>query len=186
LINFNDIGKVLSEIKEITDFVIIGDTVVDLCLKRKGTESDVDLFPLSISVITESDAIRELALDKGWDFGSTPLDTPRLIIPINEEQLQVDFYENFQDFYVPTEIINNAVERKIGNDIFKVIKLEDYILLKANAYREEDEDELKTLLYLLGEGKITIDKEYLRKHADLFEENSKSIKARLNMIGFKI
>jgi len=186
LINFNDIGKVLSEIKEITDFVIIGDTVVDLCLKRKGTESDVDLFPLSISVITESDKIRELAYNKGWDYGSTPLDTPRLVIPINDDQLQVDFYENFQDFYVPKEIINSASERKIGKYDFKVIKLEDYILLKANAYREEDEDELKTLLYLVGEGKLTIDRDYLKKHVNLFEENSKSIKDRLNMIGFKI
>ncbi len=186
MINFQDIGKVLSEIKEITDFVIIGDTVVDLCLKRKGTESDVDLFPLTISVITESDKISELAYNKGWDYGSTPLDTPRLIIPINEEQLQVDFYENFQDFYVPPEIINSSIERKIGNYTFKVIKLEDYILLKANAYREEDEDELKTLVYLVGEGKLTIDKDYLKKHVILFEENSKSIKDRLNMIGFKI
>ncbi len=186
MISFNDVDKILSEIRQVTDFVIIGDTVVDLLLKRKGTESDVDVFALDISVIAEEDKIREFALERGWDYGSTPLDTPRVFAPVDDQQLQVDFYENLQDFYVPKEILDSSKEMKIGKDYFKVITLEDYLLLKANAFREEDEDELKTIVYLIGEGKLSIDKEYLKSHIDLFEENSKSIRERLSAVGIKV
>jgi len=41
-------------------------------------------------------------------------------------------------------------------------------------------------VYLLGEGKISIDKEYLKTHVNAFEENSESIKERLSAIGIKI
>jgi Predicted nucleotidyltransferase len=186
LIAFSKVGEVLKEIKELTDFVIIGDTVVDLELGRKGTESDVDLFILSVSVFIDEDKIREFAFDRGWDFGKTPIDTPRLIIGVDDEQLQVDMYENIQDFFVPQDIIENAQERKIGNEYFKVIRIEDYILLKANAFREEDEDELKTLVYLIGSGKIEIDKNYLKSHIQSFQENAKSIEDRLKSIGIKV
>ncbi|MCI2415498.1 MAG: nucleotidyltransferase [Candidatus Aramenus sp.] len=186
MISFNDVDKVLSEVKQLTDFVIIGDTVVDLLLKRKGTESDVDLFPLEISVLAEEDKIREFALERGWNYGTTPLDTPRIIAPVDDQQLQIDFYENLHDFYVPKEILDSSEEMKIGKDYFKVIRLEDYLLLKANAFREEDEDELKTVVYLIGEGKLSIDKEYLKSHIDLFEENSKSIRDRLSSVGIKV
>jgi len=186
LISFNSVGEVLEELKKISDFVIIGDTIVDLLLKRKGTESDVDIFPTEISAIAEGEKYRELAEEKNWDFGSTPIDTPRIIVPVEEGQLQIDIYDNIQDFFVPQEILNSAEEMKIGKSAFKVIRLEDYILLKVNAYREEDEDELKGILYYIAEGKLKINKDYLEKHIELFEENADSIKERLKDIGFKL
>ncbi|BFH73227.1 nucleotidyltransferase [Sulfurisphaera javensis] len=186
MIPFSKVGEVLSEIKQLTDFVIIGDTIVDISLGRKGTESDVDLFILSLSVLIDEDKIRDFAYDRGWDFGKTPIDTPRIIATVDDDQLQIDMYENIQDFFVPKEIINSAIEIRLGKEKFKIIKLEDYILLKTNAFREEDEDELKTITYLLGEGKLSIDKKYLESHIDLFEENAKSIRDRLGLIGIKI
>ncbi|QIW23039.1 nucleotidyltransferase [Sulfolobus sp. S-194] len=186
MIPFSKIGDILAEIKGLTDFVIIGDTIVDLSLGRKGTDSDVDLFMLGLSVLVDEDKIREFAFERGWDFGKTPIDTPRIIASVDDDQLQIDMYENIQDFFVPEEIISSAIEMRVGKEKFKIIRLEDYILLKANAFREEDEDELKTIVYLIGEGKLNIDKKYLESHIDLFEENSKSIRDRLALIGIKI
>ena len=186
MIPFTKVGEILKEIKELTDFIIIGDTVVDLELGRKGTESDVDLFVLSISVFIDEDRIRDFAYERGWDFGKTPIDTPRLVVGVDDEQLQIDMYENIQDFFVPQGVIDNAIERKIGNEYFKVIRIEDYILLKANAFREEDEDELKTIVYLIGNGKLEIDKNYLKSHIPLFEENAKSIEDRLKSVGISV
>jgi predicted nucleotidyltransferase len=186
MIPFNKIGEVLHELQNLTDFVIIGDTIVDIELKRKGTESDVDLFVLGVSVLIEDDKIREFAYERGWDYGKTPIDTPRLLVPINDEQLQIDLYENIQDFFVPKDILDNAINVKIGGYTFKSVRLEDYILLKANAFREEDEDELKTIVYLIGEGKLKIDKDYLKNHIEIFEENANSIRERLSSVGIKI
>ncbi|AAY80138.1 nucleotidyltransferase [Sulfolobus acidocaldarius] len=183
MIHFSKVGEILSEIRELTDFVIIGDTVVDISLGKKGIESDVDLFVLSISTVIDEDKIRDFAFERGWDFGKTPIDTPRLIVGLDAESLQVDMYENIQDFFVPEQIINSAKEIKIGKEYFKIITLEDYLLLKANAFREEDEDELRGIVSMIGEGKLSINKEYIRKHIDLFEENSKSIAERLRSVG---
>ncbi len=44
MIPFSKVGDVLRELSKLTDFIIIGDTVLDLELKRKGTESDVDVL----------------------------------------------------------------------------------------------------------------------------------------------
>lgn len=186
MIPFAKVGDILAEIRQLTDFVIIGDTIVDISLGRKGTESDVDLFILGLSVLIDEDKIRDFAFERGWDFGKTPIDTPRIVAGIDDEQLQIDMYENIQDFFVPEDIINNSIEVRIGKEKFKIIRLEDYILLKTNAFREEDEDELKTIIYLVGEGKLNIDKKYLESHINLFEENAKSIKDRLSLIGIKI
>ncbi|MCH1770961.1 MULTISPECIES: nucleotidyltransferase [Metallosphaera] len=186
MITFEKIGEILSQIKEKMDFVIIGDTVVDLSLGRKGTESDVDLFPTNFSVLVEYDVLRDLADERGWDMGSTPIDTPRIVVPLGDEQLQVDFYENIQDFFVPPVVIESAEEREIGKDTFKVIKLEDYILLKANAFREEDEEELKRIVQLIGEKKLKIDLKLLKQHSEAFEENSESVRERLSSLGFKL
>ncbi|MEM0091615.1 MAG: nucleotidyltransferase [Saccharolobus sp.] len=183
MISFEKIGEVLYELQNLTDFVIIGDTIIDITLRRKGTESDVDIFVLGISVLAEDDKIRDFAYERGWDYGRTPIDTPRLVVPIDNDQLQIDLYENIQDFYVPKEILDNAINIKIGKHEFKSVKLEDYILLKANAFREEDEDELKTIAYLIGEGKLSIDKKYLKNNINIFEENASSIKERLTSVG---
>ncbi|MGC9104891.1 MAG: nucleotidyltransferase [Thermoprotei archaeon] len=187
MISFVDVGKVLEVIRQnLGDFVIIGDTVVDLALNKKGTESDVDLFPLEISSFAEEDKIREFAYSQGWDYGKTPIDTPRVIATVGEQELQIDFYDNIQDFYVPQVILESATLERIGTSKFKVVRLEDYILLKLNAYREEDEDELRGIVELIGSGKLKIDKQYLASHIDYFEENSQSIRDRLKSIGLPI
>jgi len=64
-----------------------------------------------------------------------------------------------------------------------VVRLEDYILLKLNAFREEDEDELKGIVELIGTGKLKVDRQYLLSHVDYFEENADSIRDRLKSIG---
>jgi len=185
MIPFSKVGDVLRELSKLTDFIIIGDTVLDLELKRKGTESDVDVFITSISVFTDEDRIDAFSEEHGWDLGKTPIDTPRLMIPVDDEQLQLDLYENIQDFFVPPIVIESSLEKKIGDYTAKAIILEDYLLLKANAFRDEDEEEIKNIVKLIGEGKLAIDKEILSKHVEYFEENSKSVKDRLNSLGIK-
>ncbi|MEM3293077.1 MAG: nucleotidyltransferase, partial [Metallosphaera sp.] len=132
------------------------------------------------------DELKEFVNDRGWDLGSTPIDTPRIVIPLGDDQLQVDIYENIQDFFVPSIVIESAEEMKIGKGFFKVIKLEDYILLKANAFREEDEEELKKIIQLIGERKLKIDMKVLASHVKDFEENKDSIEERLASIGLKL
>ncbi|MEM0174282.1 MAG: nucleotidyltransferase, partial [Sulfolobaceae archaeon] len=83
------------------------------------------------------------------------------------------------------KIIDNSIIIKIDNKEFKSVRLEDYILLKANAFREEDEDELRTIVYLVSEGKLKIDVQYLWSNVDLFEENAKSIRDRLIIVGIR-
>ncbi|QKR00026.1 nucleotidyltransferase [Metallosphaera tengchongensis] len=186
MISFEKIGEILDEIRRLMDFVIIGDTVVDLTLNRKVTESDVDIFPINFSVLIEGDLLKSFAEERNWEVGSTPIDTPRLIVPVDDEQLQLDFYENIQDFFVPPVVVESAEEMKVGGKTFKVIKIEDYILLKANAFREEDETEIKKIIQLIGEKKIKIDLKILSEHAKDFEENAQSIRERLASIGLKL
>ncbi len=185
MIHFTKVGETLKELNQLTDFVIIGDTVLDLALGRKGTESDVDVFITSISVFTDEDMISSFSEEHGWELGKTPIDTPRLLIPLEDEQLQIDLYENIQDFFVPPIVVESATETKIGNAKFKLISMEDYLLLKANAFRDEDEIELKNIVKLIGERKISINKEVLAEHVEYFEENSSSIKDRLNGLGIR-
>ena len=187
MIPFTRVGEVLTTIKQnLGEFVVIGDTIVDLMLNRKGTESDVDLFPLEVSPFAEEDRIREFAYSQGWDYGKTPIDTPRVIVTTEEGELQVDFYDNIQDFYVPQVVLESATYERIGKEKFKVVRLEDYILLKLNAYREEDEDEIRGIVELIGEGKLKIDKEFMKSHIDAFEENAKSIYDRLKSVGLLV
>lgn len=183
MIRFNDVGKTLLTVRELTDFIIIGDTILDILLKRKGTESDVDIFPLSISAFADDDLIREFAYKQGWDYGRTPIDTPRLMVDIDDQQLQIDLYDNIQDFYIPTQLIQHSTEIRLGEYDFKSVPIEGYIVLKANAYRDEDEDELKGIFYLIGENKLSIDKNKIFLLSQYFEENSKSILERLKGIG---
>ncbi len=107
-------------------------------------------------------------------------------MPLGDDQLQVDLYENVQDFFVPPIVIESAEERQIGKGYFKIIRLEDYILLKANAFREEDEEELNKIIQLIGERKLKIDSKILSLHSEAFEENRESVKERLSSIGFKL
>ncbi|BBG24561.1 nucleotidyltransferase [Sulfuracidifex tepidarius] len=185
MIQLAQVGDVLKELSSLTDFVIIGDTVLDVTLGRKNVESDIDVFLTSISVFTDEDVIDDFSQRHGWDLGKTPIDTPRFLVPIADDQLQIDLYENIQDFFVPPIVIESSTEKKIGDFSAKIILLEDYILLKANAFREEDERELKEIVKMVGERKIVINKEILLEHVEHFEENSKSIKERLNSIGIK-
>jgi len=183
MIRFEKVGEILAQVRAVTDFVIIGDTILDLALNRKGTESDVDVFPTSISAFAEEDRIRELAYSKGWDFGRTPIDTPRVIATIDAQQLQIDFYDNIQDFFIPQKVLEDSVEVKLGKYSFRAVSLEDYVLLKANAFRDEDEDELKTIFYMIGEGRISLDRDKIAERSNLFEENAGSIVQRLRSVG---
>ncbi|BCU68298.1 nucleotidyltransferase [Sulfolobales archaeon HS-7] len=183
MIKMTEIGEILNEIRTITEFVIVGDTIVDVTLKRKGTESDVDIFPTTISAFADEDVIRNFAYSNGWDFGRTPIDTPRIVVELDEGQLQLDFYDNIQDFYVPSKLLDSSIEVKIGNYTFKSIPLEGYVVLKAYAYREEDEDELRSLSMILSEKNIRIEVDKITSFSELFEDSTQSIVKRLKNLG---
>ncbi|BBD72466.1 nucleotidyltransferase [Sulfodiicoccus acidiphilus] len=184
MIKFDKVGDILAKIGERVEFVVIGDTVVDVALGRKGTESDVDLFVNGL--LLDEGPIIVLSEENGWELGRTPIDTPRLIVDVEEQQLQVDFYDNLQDFFVPPKVLESAEVVRLGKREFKGVRIEDYFLLKLNAFREEDEEELKSLLIYVADGKIKLDRGYLSSHVELFEENSKSIRERLSGLGLRV
>jgi len=164
------------------DFVIIGDTTVLLEMKRKEIEGDIDIFLINKSSIEEEEKIMEIAKENGWELGQTWLGTPRIIAKSNDDEIQIDFYENLMDFFVPEGIINSTREVEIGERKFKVISLEDYIVLKAFANREEDEEELRTIVKLIAEGKLRIDRNVILEHLNFFED-PKSLSKRLREVG---
>ncbi len=127
-----DMGKVLSILlDEGVDFVIIGDTVVQLALRKKVFEGDIDIFALEPSPLAEEEFYVSIAEKYNWSYGSTEIGTPRLIIQSSSGEIVVEIYENFMDIEIPLEILENAGSIKLMDKKIKLIKPEQYFVLKA-------------------------------------------------------
>jgi len=185
----SDLAWLLSKLQEHgVKGVVIGSTVIDLELRRKKFEDDIDIFALEPSPLIEEDFYRGIAESEGWDMSFTALGTPKLVakLPSGEEVI-VEFYENIHDFYVPPEVLEEAPKKRIGKTEYRFIRPEDYIVLKAKAAREADIEDLRIVREYIEEGKLRIDERRLRRVVELVPEEERGfVVNKLRELGFRV
>ena len=166
--------------------VIVGSTVVELALRRKKFEDDVDIFVLEPSPLVEEDFYRGLAEQEGWDVSYTALGTPKLVAKLpGGEEVIVELYENILDYYVPPEILEQAPKKKIGKTEARMIRPEDYVVLKAKAAREADIEDLRILKEYVDEGRLKLDQRIIKQDIGLLpEEDQGFVRNKLRELGF--
>ncbi|RLG88758.1 MAG: nucleotidyltransferase [Thermoprotei archaeon] len=169
------------------DGVIIGSTVLAVTIGAKELEDDVDLFVTSFSPTIEEQKIRDVAKELGWDLGRTGIDTLSIIARKGDKEIVIELYENIYDFYVPSHVINNARRVRISGRRLKLIRIEDYILLKARRGSEFDLEDLRVMRSMISSRELRIDEGYLKKSLLNFPEEDRSlIISRLRSVNFKI
>ncbi|MEM4774904.1 MAG: nucleotidyltransferase [Sulfolobales archaeon] len=161
------------------DGVIIGSTSIELALKRDRFEGDIDLLVTSRSVLANYGVLEEVARSYGCTLGSTWLGTPSITCFINDEEVTADLYENMHDFYIPDEIVEDAIEYQVHGTRVKAVRPEDYVVLKAAAGRGEDLEALRKIGEAIRKRELKIDKRLVELRAELFSEK-KSILRRLS------
>ena len=167
--------------------VIIGSTVISLELREKKFEDDVDFFAFEPSPLIEEDTYRSWANELGWEMTYTELGTPRLIARVGGTDIVLEFYENIHDFYVPPEMLERAPAKKLKKVEIKVLKPEDYIVLKAKAGRDEDMEDLQKIRELINMGKLKIDERLVKEAINMLpEEDQKLTIKRLKQLGFRL
>ncbi|WFO75887.1 nucleotidyltransferase [Desulfurococcaceae archaeon MEX13E-LK6-19] len=181
--SIDELAYVLGKLMEYgIDFVIIGDTVVQFALKKKILEGDVDLFVISPSVIVEEEKYGSIAESEGWLYATTDAGTPKIIARVDDKEIPLEFYENIFDIYVPEEIISGAGKKKISGIEIKMIKPEEYIVLKARQGVDLDK-----LSKYISELKNDIDKRIILRTIMYFpEDEEKLIISRLRQAGLSI
>lgn len=112
-------------------FILIGDTVVQLRLRRRELEGDLDLFVLEPSIIFEEEFYINLAEKKNWVYTRTEAGTPRIIAKAGVSEVIVELYENLLDIYIPAEFIEEAKVVEVNGVKVRSIGLEEYFVLKA-------------------------------------------------------
>ncbi len=182
-------GYTLDELAEILgklvdegiDFVVIGDTVVQLELKTKTFEGDIDIYALEPSPLAEEERYMMLAEKYGWDYGSTEIGTPRLIARTRSGDIVIEVYESFMDIEIPWEIVEEARSINLRGVKIKVIKPEHYFVLKAR--QGVDLDKLEKYYKKLK----SLDQRVIIRAIKYFpEEEQGLITSRLRNIGLKI
>jgi len=161
------------------DGVIIGSTSIELALRRDSFEGDIDLLVTSASVLVNYGVLEELARSHGCTLGSTWLGTPSITCFIDGEEVTADLYENLHDFYIPDEIVENAVEYQVLGIKVRAIKPEDYVVLKAVAGRNEDLEALRKIGEAIRRRELKIDRRLVELRVELFSER-RSILRRLS------
>jgi len=163
------------------NFVIIGDTVVQLALKKQLLEGDVDLFILEPSIFENEEFYREIAEENGWDYGLTEIGTPRLIAHIHGYDIVYELYENFMDFEIPYEVLNKARSIELHGLTIKVLQPEQYFVLKAR--QGVDLDKIK---HYISEYK-SIDYRVLKETVNAYpREDQEVIIERLRMLNLRV
>ena len=162
-------------------FVVIGDTSVQLALKKRVLEGDVDLFVIEPSVLVDEEVFREIAFENGWEYGSTEIGTPRIIARTGSGDIVLELYENFMDIVVPEKILENSKSISISNVKIKVLYPEQYFVLKAR--QGVDLHKLEKYLRELKR----IDHRLLRESLEEFPRDEQElIIERLKSIGLRI
>ena len=185
----SDLAWLLSKLQEHgVKGVVVGSTVIELELRRKRFEDDVDVFALEPSPLIEEDFYRGIAEREGWEMSFTALGTPKLVakLPSGEEVI-VEFYENIHDYYIPLEILEQAPKKKIGKAEYRFIRPEDYIVLKAKAAREADIEDLRIVKEYIDEGKLRIDERIIKRDVELLPEEDRGfVVNKLRELGFRV
>jgi predicted nucleotidyltransferase len=178
----NEMARVLGVlIDEGVDFVVIGDTVIQLALRRKKLVGDIDLFALNPSPLAEEEFYMSLAEKYGWGYGVTEIGTPRLVARTGSIEIILEVYENFMDIDIPLEIIEGAGSIKLGDKKIKLIKPEQYLVLKARQGVDLDKlakyaRELKSINLKIVYNTVKL---YPKEEQNLIIERLKSIGLKL-------
>ena len=178
----DDLAYILGRLIEHgADFVVVGDTVVQLALKKKEFEGDVDIFALEPSPLVEEEFYRSIAEEEGWDMGTTGIGTPKFVAKVGDKDIVIEVYESFMDVEIPLEILNEARSIKLGGYKIKVLRPEQYFVLKAR--QGVDLDKLAKYYKELKK----LDKKILAKTLEYFPDDEKEIiKERLRDIGVEL
>jgi len=169
------------------DGVVIGSTVYMLYLKLKELEDDIDLFTTSVSPTFDEDLIRDVAGKLKCLVGQTEWGTPQLRCHFGGDEVVIELHENIYDFYIPSEIIEDSRTVTISGVDIRVLRLEDYLVLKARAGRDVDLEDLRYLADLIDSRDLSISMSKLSERLNLFDEyEAKLIKKRLREVGLKM
>ncbi len=182
-------AEVIGRLREVgLEGVVIGSTIYALRLGLKEFEDDVDLFATNFSPISDEDMVYDVAERVGCQVGSSEWGTPRLECFVRSGcVVPVEFHENIYDFYIPPEMIEGAEALVVEGVEVKVIRVEDYILLKARAGRDQDLEDLGYISDLIRTGELKIDFELIKNRLNLFDEDDrKLITRRLTSVNMKI
>ncbi|MEB2836681.1 MAG: nucleotidyltransferase [Desulfurococcales archaeon] len=166
-------------------FTVIGGTVVEVELGSRDLGDDLDLFAEEPDVLVDEETYWEVAERNGWVIGQTWLGTPRILVRVGDEEVPVEFYDNLYDFYVPESMLKRARRASLGGVRVKMVRLEDHIVLKANAGRDKDLERLKEIARLVNRGKLRVNTKDLREAASEFEDEAVILR-RLRDAGFKV
>ncbi len=180
--SIDDLVDVLSVlVDEGVRFVIIGDTVVQLALRRGELVGDVDVFALEPSPLAEEERYISIAEKHGWGYGSTEIGTPRLAARTRSGEIVVEVYENFMDIEIPLEILENARSINLRGVRVRLIRPEEYLVLKAR--QGVDLDKLASYAKMLKR----IDVKRIERTIEYYPPDEEGlIRSRLRGIGLKI
>ena len=178
----NDLGRVLRVfVDKNVKFVVIGDTVVQLALKKDVLEGDVDLFVLEPSVFVNEDFYVDIANSNGWGYATTELGTPRIIARVGDKDIVVELYENFMDIDIPLSILEKSRTITVSDVKIRILFPEQYFVLKAR--QGVDLDKIGRYVKQLKR----IDHRLLRETIEQYpREEQELIIERLESIGLKI
>lgn len=167
--------------------VIIGSTVLMLYLGLNEFEDDIDIFATNFSPCTDEDLVRSAAAKLGCELSQSTWGTPALYCIFNSDEVVIELHENILDFYIPNEILRTAKESKVIDIKVKHITIEDYIVLKARAGRNQDLEDLNILSDLVKRGDLRVNLNLIKDRIrEVFPEEEKLILSRLKLTGFKV
>lgn len=170
------------------DFALVGSAILPLVYNIDYDPQDIDLFILNKSTILDYEIFENIAQEREWDVGTTDHGTIYFELVVSGELLKVDLLENILDIYIPPQIIDNAIIVSIDGIKIKSIRIEDLLVLKAKIATKESEDFISMVARILADPKsnIIIDKNYIKKTIDLFQQEKENIIDRLNKNGIYI
>ncbi len=167
--------------------VIIGSTAIELELRAKTLSGDLDLFPTNHFALVEEDFFRTLAFEKGWEYGHTGLGTPKYTVRGPKNQVEVEFYDNIMDFYVPEEILNEAKTIELKGVKIRKISPEDYVVLKSRSEDPDAIDQIRGVKELADRGKIQLNVRRVKERLALFPETDvPTMRNRLRQAGINV
>lgn len=180
--NTSDLARVLRVFYDNrVDFVIIGDTCVQLALGKTVLTGDVDLFIIEPGIFENEDFYINLARSSGMEYSYTEIGTPRLIASVDDREIIIELYENYMDIDIPQTILNRTRVVTLDNTRVKLLYPEQYFVLKAR--QGVDLDKLKQYIREIKH----IDYKLLKDTLDKYTvDERKVIIERLEDIGLAI
>ncbi|ABU82019.1 nucleotidyltransferase [Ignicoccus hospitalis] len=184
----DDLIYVMKKLQEAgLDAVIIGGTSVELEARNKKFSGDLDLFPTNHYALVEEDFFRTIADEEGWEYGHTGLGTPKMVAKGPKNEVEIEFYDNIMDFYVPDEILNEAKTVEIKGVKIKKVSPEDYVVLKSRSEDPEAISIIRGVKALADSGKITLNVRKIKERLELFPETDVPLmKKRLKEAGIDV